>query len=401
MQENTEINTYMPLLNKRVTILLPGNTIFGQERALVALGELIRDCGGNVDFIIHKQWGIGEISNYLENKKFAWEVYPFGTLWMKNRPKVIFFNLISLFICSCKFLSFKIKRKPDLLICGNYTFTWYILPAIFVTRQKLLFRFGDVLPSHNIVLKLLNKLILLCSSEVVSNCCYLSNCISQEFNIDKPLVIYNKSALEKKLSHKQVANKKTKNLLDTIKILYVGQISEHKGVDILLNAVTRILESQKYNIELYLVGKPSGVDKEQINSLSLKINDTCKLFPEKVHWIRDSNDPVSYYESSDIHVCPSLWAEPSPNVVFEAKSFALPSVIFPVGGLPELVEHMVDGFICKSTSEMGLIEGISYFLENPNQRNNCSKMALLSSENKFSASSYRHSWLRCLQTILA
>ena len=64
-------------------------------------------------------------------------------------------------------------------------------------------------------------------------------------------------------------------------------------------------------------------------------------------------------------VVPTLTEEPLGLVVMEAKAAGLPSVVFPSGGLPEMIEHGVDGFICRDKSAEALAEALSLYLTDP------------------------------------
>ena len=66
---------------------------------------------------------------------------------------------------------------------------------------------------------------------------------------------------------------------------------------------------------------------------------------------------------SDVHVCPSVWEEPLGNVVVEAKTAAVSSIVFPAGGLPELVCHLEDGYICAAKTQEELARGLRHFLD--------------------------------------
>ena len=46
-----------------------------------------------------------------------------------------------------------------------------------------------------------------------------------------------------------------------------------------------------------------------------------------------------------VHVCPSRWEEPYGLVAVEAKTVGIPSIIFPSGGLKELIEHGTNGYL--------------------------------------------------------
>lgn len=42
---------------------------------------------------------------------------------------------------------------------------------------------------------------------------------------------------------------------------------------------------------------------------------------------------------------PSIWEDPLPRVVFEGFAFGVPPVVARIGGMPEIVEHGVTGYV--------------------------------------------------------
>ena len=65
---------------------------------------------------------------------------------------------------------------------------------------------------------------------------------------------------------------------------------------------------------------------------------------------------------------PILQEETFGNVVLEAKSVGLPAVAFPRGGLGELVDHGLTGYLCRDCTLASLLEGIRFFLDDPTTR---------------------------------
>jgi len=65
-------------------------------------------------------------------------------------------------------------------------------------------------------------------------------------------------------------------------------------------------------------------------------------------------------------VVPSLFEDPMPNVIVEAKQSKLPSVVFRSGGAHELIRHKIDGFICEEKTASHLKKGLEFFLDNEN-----------------------------------
>jgi glycosyltransferase involved in cell wall biosynthesis len=66
-------------------------------------------------------------------------------------------------------------------------------------------------------------------------------------------------------------------------------------------------------------------------------------------------------------VIPTMSEEPLANVVFESKRAGVPAIVFPSGGLPETIEHGVDGYICREKSVDALSEALAYYLDRPGE----------------------------------
>ena len=51
--------------------------------------------------------------------------------------------------------------------------------------------------------------------------------------------------------------------------------------------------------------------------------------------------------------------------MIEAKQTAKPSIIFPSGGLPELVTHGIDGYVCHDRSAAALERAFAFYESSP------------------------------------
>ena len=51
-----------------------------------------------------------------------------------------------------------------------------------------------------------------------------------------------------------------------------------------------------------------------------------------------------------------------PLVALEAKRAALPTVAFPIGPFPEVIDHGRTGWLCRTIDAASLAEGLKYFL---------------------------------------
>ncbi len=80
-----------------------------------------------------------------------------------------------------------------------------------------------------------------------------------------------------------------------------------------------------------------------------------------VSYISDPAILARYYSAADILLYPSL-ADNCPLVVLEAMACGLPIVAFDTGGIPELVEHKINGYIAEYKNVNDLKTGIEYLL---------------------------------------
>lgn len=78
-------------------------------------------------------------------------------------------------------------------------------------------------------------------------------------------------------------------------------------------------------------------------------------------YISDQTILAKYYSSADILLYPSV-ADNCPLVVLEAMACGLPIVSFNTGGIPELVEHKINGYIAEYKNTDDLKTGIEYLL---------------------------------------
>jgi len=83
---------------------------------------------------------------------------------------------------------------------------------------------------------------------------------------------------------------------------------------------------------------------------------------------------VSLYSAADVVVVPSL-QENLPNTVMEAMACGTPVVAFRAGGIPDMIDHMKNGYLADPASPEGLAEGLEYVLSDETRRDSLSRAA--------------------------
>ena len=96
-----------------------------------------------------------------------------------------------------------------------------------------------------------------------------------------------------------------------------------------------------------------------------KAGEECSAIPFPsfvMDYIQDENDLSDIYNAADVFVTPSL-QDNLPNTVMEALACGLPCVGFNVGGIPEMIDHKVNGYVSEYRSAKDLADGIRWVLE--------------------------------------
>lgn len=91
------------------------------------------------------------------------------------------------------------------------------------------------------------------------------------------------------------------------------------------------------------------------------------LVPFKVYpldFITNEHQLVDIYNSVDIYVTPSL-QDNLPNTIMEAMACGIPCVGFNVGGIPEMIDHLHNGYVARYRSSEDLANGIYWTLTDP------------------------------------
>ena len=73
---------------------------------------------------------------------------------------------------------------------------------------------------------------------------------------------------------------------------------------------------------------------------------------------------VNLYNAVDLFVIPSL-EENLPNMIMEAMACGVPCVGFNVGGIPEMIDHLHNGYVARYKSSEDYANGILWILTDP------------------------------------
>jgi glycosyltransferase involved in cell wall biosynthesis len=144
----------------------------------------------------------------------------------------------------------------------------------------------------------------------------------------------------------------------------VGQLTQNKGLDVLIEAFSRVCTKLEF-AHLLIAGRISEWSGDNwARALKVRVAGDPTL-NHCVHFLGWVDNVPDLMRQCHVHVCPSVREEPYGLVAVEAKSASIPSIIFPSGGLKELVEHGTNGWITKSKMADELSNVLEYYLLNP------------------------------------
>ncbi len=137
-----------------------------------------------------------------------------------------------------------------------------------------------------------------------------------------------------------------------LKVLYVGKLSQQKGIANLFTAVERL----KNKVELTIVGG-------RVNNLDCKALD-AELNKHK--WIQSlsHSEVLRIMKVHDVLVFPSI-SDGFGLVISEAMSQGTPVIASDHTAGPDLITHGYNGWLCKAGSTSSLKENIEALLSNP------------------------------------
>ncbi len=220
----------------------------------------------------------------------------------------------------------------------------------------------------------------------------------KNFNVcnERIEVIYNgiKPYSEIEIEELKIKNKNLKNQLKTLEadliIGSVGRLTKLKGYDILIKAFELLKQEGKtskkvnehqttqiskvdqkdfglptvehsYNMKLVIIGE--GKERENLNNLAILLN------------LKDDVTFMGYKENAkeiiglfDIYVQPSL-KEGFSLSILEAMNWSLPVIVSDAGGMKEVIETGITGFVFKSGNHFDLAAKMKSLIESNELRN--------------------------------
>ncbi|MCL4295949.1 MAG: glycosyltransferase family 4 protein [Anaerolineae bacterium] len=158
--------------------------------------------------------------------------------------------------------------------------------------------------------------------------------------IDPTKIVYSRYGLD--TSHWLTLPEKNGAPSPEMQIGYIGQLSYHKGVHLLIEAFKR-LDFSRRPARLKIYGAPEAFPKYVQQLRNMANGNSAIEFMGRF----DNRRVAEILHQADVTVVPSIWYENSPIAIMEALTSGTPVVTTNLGGMPELVQHNINGLLFK------------------------------------------------------
>ena len=148
-------------------------------------------------------------------------------------------------------------------------------------------------------------------------------------------------------------------------ITNVSAIEHIKGIDTILQAVARLKNKGLEILFVHIGGLRSNTEEQQQYANSLKQMAVELGIEDNVIWLGRRSDVQDILPMADVYVHPSR-SEGLGSALLEASVAGLPLVGSRVGGIPEIVQHGVNGLLVDADNAEQLADAIEQVLTSKN-----------------------------------
>jgi glycosyltransferase involved in cell wall biosynthesis len=346
----------------RILTVCSNYRVFGAETVnLTMLAEFKRR--GHENLAVASIWSDGEFSRRLAELGIPEVQMPFGHIPLPRSLKLLKWSgEMILRLPGLWFTWWQVNRKfrPDVIVWTSSRSAALVLPFISKTPSFLI-EYTNLTPNKRNI-RLYHRLAKKLTGFVGVSAFMGQHLKTLGAPAEKVFVV--RSGVYAAADEAEISAA-TANLSrfngDKFRVGIVGQISEHKGHDDLVEAVN-LLKSQGLKLSVLVYG--SGTD-DYVQLLKTKIQRY--QLEEDWHWMGYENDKLKIFGGMDICVVPSAFGDPFPTTALEASVYGLPVVASRRGGLPEIIEDGVTGWLVESDAPAQLADRIGWLAQHPDQ----------------------------------
>jgi glycosyltransferase involved in cell wall biosynthesis len=317
-------------MTKRVLVFCGAHIIAGVEVVTLAYLEALKELGVEI-YCITNAWGNGAFNERLKALAIPYSCIKLGFIYPRNIKWTL--DTVFHFPSAIKEIRKVISTfKPDL--CYHTSFRTIFMTSFFV-NTKHIYHVHDYTEPN-----LINKFILKRIQNKTSLFITVSEATAKSLiecgiRPEKIITLYNGTSV---LPEKHVIDH-----FEKLKIGIVGQISAHKGHEMLFQALGELKKDNniKFHLKIFGTGDINFIDK-------LKQSAQDKDIESNIKWMGYKANLDEIYTDLNLLVLPSMSFESFGMVIIEAGIRSLLVLSTDNGGPAEIIEDQHTGLLFKS-----------------------------------------------------
>jgi len=286
----------------------------------------------------------------------------------KNKLWILefFFRYIQVFI---EFLNVIVKENPDIIYANNYTAAVYTCLPAKIAKIPFIWHMHQTSDPYGFFDKIIQYMLAKYSDLIIAVSNYVKfDLMKLGIKSEKIRVVYN--GIDKQVEFNPLNYSKgmfrKKIFIDSNKIL-IGMIStimEEKGVHLFIEAINRIIKTNKisnHKTKFLIVGPVWEEDipyKNKLDEMLLKYD-----LKNDVLFIGPSNNIPQVMNDIDILVHSGIKSESFGMVIAEAMAMGKIVLAPSVGAINEIIKDKRNGFLFKVGDEVDLSEKIEFLIK--------------------------------------
>lgn len=156
----------------------------------------------------------------------------------------------------------------------------------------------------------------------------------------------------------------------------------NKGADLLTEALNQL----DIDADLLIFGSDS-------------VPENLKRTSYTAGTLTDEKRIAQVYAAADVMIVPSR-SENLPNTIIESLACGTPVVAFRIGGIPDLIEHQVNGYLAEPFDTEDLARGIAWVLEDPERHARLRAAARAKAEREYEITHIARRYLALYEDVL-
>ena len=380
-----------------ILCVIYGNDLFGSERGTLRATQTLQEAGYKVTIAGSKRKpNGGAVGEAARDQGHDVQLIQFGShlkkswvLYNRHYRKSAWTQIK---LSHRQFRTIVRDCQPSHIIICSTSVLPYLIGVLFFTRIPILYRMGDAPELTSNLHRPLWKWLVRKSTTIVAISDYMKAFLlrhgrrqvqPKNIHVIRNIAPHREGTMDLELTSNLTASKRP------FQLVFVGQLTPQKGIHLVIEA---LIEMDNPNVGCWVIGEFMG-NKEFDDNLRQMLRTTTSR--THINLLGYISDPRPYYKAANWHIAPSTYEEPLGNVVQEAQLQGTPSIVTNKGGLPELIDHEVTGWILSQATRDGIIEGIRSVLSDPAWASECYD-AIRAKTEEYGPTEFSQAWLTAI-----